>query len=333
MTRQKNLIDKNKQVGIIIKSEKQMKKIKAISVIMIFLSLLTNNANAEGFLREKLKERMEMGNSLRNVHTESPTYADFSYGNNSLQKMDVYLPTIKKFDKSPILIMVHGGGWKRGDKKVGAALTNKLPYFTQKGMILVSLNYRLTPEANPYEQAQDIAKALVVVQENAEKWGGDPNKIVLMGHSAGAHLVTLVTADARYNFAKGAKPWLGTVSLDGAGVDIEKSMNEKKNGKILGDIYDNAFGNDPNLWHETSPMAQLKQGAYPILMVCSSIRNDKPCKDTQDFVNKAKNLGVKADMMETPRTHGDINHDVGLDNDLTKRIDQFLKTIGINLNE
>lgn len=260
-----------------------------------------------------------------------PDFADVAYGGDPLQRFDVYLPEVAgRNGHAPVLVMVHGGGWKRGDKKVGAALQNKVPYYTRKGMVLISVNYRLVPQANPVEQAQDIAKALTYIQSNARAWGVDPARVVLMGHSAGAHLVTLVTADAREDLATQAQPWLGTVSLDGAGVDVEQSMKDGVSLKVLDDIYDNAFGTDPALWKAASPMAQLSAGARPMLMVCSITRPDKPCKQTQAFVDKATKMGVKAKIYPVKMSHGDINSSVGGNNELTAEIDKFLASVGIN---
>lgn len=274
-------------------------------------------------LRQRLQAHQQGVKSAR-----APTHADLAYGPDPLQRMDVYLPE-KKIDNAPILVMVHGGGWRRGDKKLGAALQNKLPYYTGKGFVLVSLNYRLVPQVTPVDQAHDIAKALAFIQDNASKWGADKTKVVLMGHSAGAHLVTLVTADARHTFAKNALPWLGTISLDGAAIDVEKSMREDQSRPLLGNIYNTAFGTDPALWKASSPMTQLRSGAPPLLIVCSSTRPDQPCRQSVDFVAKAKQMGIRASTLPVRMSHGEINADVGLDNDLTRAIDQFMQQQGL----
>ena len=291
-----------------------------------------------GRLRERLRERLEQRDGGRTEalgersqrsskpSTGAPTWSDVAYGPDPLQRLDVYTKT--PTGKAPVLVMVHGGGWKRGDKIQGAALQNKVPYYTGKGWVVVSINYRLTPDVTPLEQADDVAAALVHVQRHAATWGGDGDKVVLMGHSAGAHLVTLVTADARQRFASRAAPWLGTVSLDGAGVDIEASMRDGVSVRLLQNIYRDAFGNDPALWRAVSPMAQLRPGAYPMMMVCSTSRPDQPCGQTQAFVDKAQGLGVRASVLPVRLSHGEVNADVGLDNAMTRAIDRFLAGLG-----
>ena len=112
-----------------------------------------------------------------------------------------------------------------------------------------------------------MAKALAFAQGKARSWGGDPLRFVLMGHSAGAHLVDLLAADPEIAFHEGAKPWLGTVSLDTATLDMEETMRGRHYG-----FYDAAFGKDPEYWAETSPIHRLKAAPKPMLLVCSTRR-------------------------------------------------------------
>lgn len=305
-----------------------------IPVLSLDVAQAQETEQRQGWLRSRLKERLQARAQNEGTATRFgkniPTHADVAYGPDPLQRMDIYLPEKKQgAGNAPVLLMVHGGGWKRGDKRLGAALQNKVPYYNGKGIAVVSLNYRLVPQVTPVDQAQDVAKALAFIQDNAGKWGADKSRVVLMGHSAGAHLVTLVTADARLNFARNALPWLGTISLDGAGVDVEKTMTEGTSMRLLKDIYNNAFGNDPALWKAASPMAQLRPGAAPMLMICSTTRPDKPCKQTEDFVAKAKQMGVRASTLPVAMSHGEINSDVGLENELTRAIDQFMASLGL----
>ena len=91
--------------------------------------------------------------------------------------------------------MLDGGGWRVGVKANPGVVKNKVAHYVPAGYLVVSINYRLSPEVDPLAQAHDVAAALSFVQSAASAWGGDPSRIVLMGHSAGAHLVSLVTAD------------------------------------------------------------------------------------------------------------------------------------------
>src|SRR6185312_10943064 len=147
------------------------------------------------------------------VAAEMPTGAtlqpDIAYGDDPAQRMDVYLPP--RPERAPILLMVHGGGWRRGDKDNARVVGNKIARWLPKGVIFVSVDYRMMPDAKPLTQSEDVARALAKVQDLAPGWGGDPANIILMGHSAGAHLVALITAAPEIAAAQGAKPWKGAV--------------------------------------------------------------------------------------------------------------------------
>ena len=163
---------------------------------------------------------------------------DIAYGADPAQRIDVYLPPQPV--RAPILFMVHGGGWRRGDKDNTGVVDNKVARWVPKGIIFVSVDYRMMPEAEPLTQAEDVARALAKVQELAPGWGGDPTNIILMGHSAGAHLVALITAAPEVAAGQGAKPWKGSVLLDSGAMNVPAIMNARH-----WPLYDQAFGDDP----------------------------------------------------------------------------------------
>ncbi|HRI17058.1 MAG TPA: alpha/beta hydrolase, partial [Burkholderiaceae bacterium] len=86
---------------------------------------------------------------------------DVAYGEHRLQRLDVYRPA--KAQGAPIIVMVHGGAWRLGNKSMGRGVANKVSHWVGKGWLLVSLDYRLLPEARPLEQARDVASALAFV--------------------------------------------------------------------------------------------------------------------------------------------------------------------------
>lgn len=95
----------------------------------------------------------------------------FSSGKHALTKLDVYSPA--KGEGHPIMVYIHGGGWRRGDK---AAVALKPKAFTEKGFVFVSANYRLVPAVTSKDQAADVAKAVAWIHQNAKKYGGDPDR-------------------------------------------------------------------------------------------------------------------------------------------------------------
>lgn len=246
---------------------------------------------------------------------------DLAYGTDPSQRLDVYrLATTRD---APIIILVHGGGWFRGDKANNGVVGNKVAHWVPKGYIVVSLNYRLVPLANPREQADDVAKALAYVQGQAAKWGGNPGRVVMIGHSAGAHLVALLGAKPSIATAAGAKPWLGTVALDSAAYDVTKVMSSAHFA-----LYDKAFGTDQALWQAASPMAQLEGTPAPMLLVCSSKRADS-CPMANDFAAKVRERKGRAEVLPEAMTHGEINAYLGTARAYTDQVDKFLASLGL----
>lgn len=236
-----------------------------------------------------------------------------SYGTDDKQQIDVYLPASPR--NAPILVMVHGGAWKIGDKANAGSVENKLKHWLPKGFIVVSVNYRLLPDAMADEQARDVAEALKWVQAYAEDWGGSEKKIILMGHSAGAHLVALLSAKPEMV----GRPWAGTVVLDSAVLRVSDVMSKPHAG-----FYDEAFGTDPAAWAAVSPMDQWTPAATPMMVVCSSQRPDAPCEAAMSFQAKAKAAGRPMPVLPQPLSHAAINQTLGLPGDYTAAVDAFI---------
>ena len=116
--------------------------------------------------------------------------------------------------------MVHGGGWRRGDKASPGVVGEKAAHWLAKGYVFVSVDYRLLPDADPLQQAHDVAAAVASVQKRAPQWRADPRRMVLMGHSAGAHLVALLGAAPSLLAQAGALRPLGVVALDSAAMNL-----------------------------------------------------------------------------------------------------------------
>jgi arylformamidase len=245
-----------------------------------------------------------------------------AYGASAVQIMDVYLPPQPK--DAPVILMVHGGAWTIGDKSARGVVQNKAAHWLPKGYIFISIDNRLLPAAGPLEQAHDAAKALAFAQGKARSGGGDPGRFVLMGHSAGAHLVDVLASDPQLTAQEGVKPWLGTVSLDTASVDVVRAMQRRHAG-----FYDAAFGKDPAYWASVSPMQLLTAAPKPMLLVCSAIRPDRPCVETRDFAAKVTQFGGKATVLPENLTHAEVNANLGLPGEYTAAVDAFLQSLGL----
>jgi arylformamidase len=246
---------------------------------------------------------------------------DLAYGGEPAQRLDVYIPA--GASRAPILVMIHGGGWIVGDKGHSGVVVNKVAHWLPKGYIVVSANYRMNRPPNPLQQAEDVGRALAFVQAHAASWGGDGARVVLMGHSSGAHLATLLTASPGLVNRSGAKPWLGTIALDSAAIDVVELMSARHFG-----LYDRVFGADPARWSEVSPLQQLSVRPVPLLLVCSSRRNNS-CPASSRFAAKASALGGRATVLPIDLNHGEINSELGRAAAYTASVDDFLRSLGL----
>jgi acetyl esterase/lipase len=249
---------------------------------------------------------------------------DVAYGPAKLQTMDVYLPS--KPHGAPIILMVHGGAWAFGDKANPQVYENKVARWVPMGFIFVSMNYPMIPDSNPVQQADDVARAMAAVQKAARGWGGDPDALILMGHSAGAHLVSLLNADPSRATRLGAKPWLGTISLDSGALDVPSIMKAEHV-----QLYDKAFGSDPAFWKESSPVDHLTKDGPPWLAVCNSDRSAS-CDPNQVYAAKAKALGLTAEVLPEPMHHSEINRELGKPSGYTDAVEGFMASLDPTVN-
>jgi arylformamidase len=239
----------------------------------------------------------------------------FSYGTDPLQQLDVYLPAPKTNTKnlSPMVLMIHGG-WKHGDKSARAIVKNKQQYCAQKGFIFISMNYRLLPNADLFAQRDDLINAIQFVQQHARDWGGNSKNLIVMGHSAGAHLLALVSAAPPPSL----QPWRASIILDSAALDVPALMQAPHMK-----LYDPAFGQDPQTWLQLSPLQQLTRKAPPMLLVCSSKRKTA-CSEAQKFSARAQQLQRDSQVLPQDLSHREINKDLGADNSYTAAVDKFI---------
>jgi acetyl esterase/lipase len=232
---------------------------------------------------------------------------EIAYGSNPAQKLDVYArPGLKG---APVLVFVHGGGWRRGDKSMVHALP---AYAERNGFLLVSVGYRLAPEVTARGCAEDVGAAAAWVIANAARYGGDPRRVFLAGHSAGAHLVALVGVDGSYLGAHGRGPadLAGVIPLDGAGYDAVEQMryqNERRpGGGMLGDMYEAAFSAEPAA---LSPTRLVKAGGrYPPFLIFHVASRPDSRAQSEALAEALRRAGGKAEVVSAPgETHRSIN--------------------------
>jgi len=278
--------------------------------------LLLGDVQAQG-LRDAMSDRRSAKSAAQ---LGAELLADLPYGQHERQRLDVYRPLNAR--SASILLMVHGGAWDKGDKRMDRVIENKMARWLPQGYLFVSTNYRLLPDATPLQQAEDIAQALSYVQQHATGWGGDPQRVVLLGHSAGAHLVSLLSAAPEIGQAYAVKPWLGTVALDSAAFDVERIMRDRHYR-----LYDKAFGQDPAYWRAASPVRRLQHAGAPMLAVCSSKRKEA-CRQAQGFAERGRALDMQVTVLQQALSHGEINAQLGVPGAYTDAVETFLQRIG-----
>lgn len=176
---------------------------------------------------------------------------DISYGDDPLQKLDIDRPA--KGSKLPIAIYVHGGGFVRGDK---SDYSNIPAYLAQHGIVGVNVNYRLAPKVTWPAESEDVGAAIAFIRKNAAQYGGDPNRIVLIGHSAGANLVASYVLD----------PSLHPEEGPGVAAAVVISLPAYRAASIH-DLDHPYFGNDASLYEKRAPAAYVNTSKTPLMIV------------------------------------------------------------------
>ena len=235
-------------------------------------------------------------------------YVDRAGVNPALTSLDVYLPA--GCDPVPVVVWVHGGGWRAGSKSSESTRT-KAAWANQQGLALVALNYRLsTPGAGVVwpDHSDDVAAGLSWIGREGPALGLDPSSVVLIGHSAGAHLVTLAVTNAELVEAAGLGGGLRcVVALDSASFDLATSR-ANSTGLVA-----NAFGSDPKVIAEASPLVQVVAGGpvtVPLLVVTRGPAVWMAAAET--FVDAVNTAGGSATLVEAnPYSHGEVNNQLG----------------------
>ncbi|MBD3675220.1 MAG: alpha/beta hydrolase [Planctomycetaceae bacterium] len=214
--------------------------------------------------------------SLTSLCQAQKLTADIPYVENGHERhvLDIYTPETPSDKPLPVMFWIHGGGWVVGDKS-DVALKPKV--LTERGFVFVSTNYRLLPEVEMDVLTRDIAKSLGWVHKNIKQYGGDPNRIFVGGHSAGAQLAALICIDDRYLKEEGVSfdALQGCVPVDGDTYDIPKIIMTAEfrqtlyGGKMFTFGHRQKFGNDPEKHVDFSAVTHVAKdkGIPPFLIL------------------------------------------------------------------
>ena len=243
---------------------------------------------------------------------EAASVKDVSYGANTL---DIHLPAnAANAANAPVLAFVHGGAWRAGDKgKIGA----KARYFTKKGFVFVSIGYTLYPRANAEQQAVQVAQAVNWVKQNISRYGGNGDRLALMGHSAGCHLSSLATLSGA------CTPKL-LICNDTGAYDIAY-LARLNDGKVPG-LY--SALNRKNKWKRWSPISYVNNREQPPTLVMWSGGRNRD-KISARFADALAAAGAPVSRFDgSSYNHLSINSSIGRDgSSVTEAVVRFLSKL------
>lgn len=287
-----------------------------IPLLAIFLTtLILGWAGAEA-AEEETNNNMRI---TRDIVYRTPPPAD-----PELNALDIYRPL--EGDNLPVMIFIHGGAWRAGDKEWEG---DKPQFFTSQNYVFASVNYRLSPQVQHPAHVQDVAHAIAWLHEHVSEYGGDPDRMFVLGHSSGAHLAALVATDEEYLQEAGEDLSIikGVIVLDGGGYDIPKMVNS---GELFAQgRYERAFGKDQDVWIDASPVTHAEPGKDipPFLLVHAGKRNASR-EQAEKLATALSDAGVRAEVHHQPnKNHITINSNIGDEGDeTTARIIKFLQS-------
>jgi acetyl esterase/lipase len=258
---------------------------------------------------------------------------DQPYANpfHELQVLDVYSPQPRP-SKLPVVFWIHGGGWQTGDK---SNVQLKPQVLTDKGFVFVSTNYRLLPSVDMETIVRDIAKAIRWVHDNIAEYGGDAKRLLVMGHSAGAQLATLVCTDDRYLKTEGLTLDIikGCVPVDGDTYDVPAIIETAETRRRVHGLpqatfgHREKFGNDPEKHRNFSAVTHIAKGKnIPPFLILHVAEHPDTSAQAQRLGTVLKEAGFSATVFGAKETtHNKINADLGLaDDPATKSLFEFV---------
>ena len=268
--------------------------------------------------------------ALASVSVGQGVKRDIPYGAAERQVLDIYAPADAK--NAPVVFWIHGGGWQTGDK---SSVQGKPKFFVDQGYVFVSTNYRLLPNVEMQTIFRDIAKSIRWVHDHIGEHGGDPKRMLVMGHSAGAQLAAIVSIDDRYLKAEGLSLDIiqGCVPVDGDTFDVPAIIETAETRRRVHGLpqakfgHREKFGGDPAKHRDYSAVTHVaKDKGIPPFFVLHVGDHPDTSAQAQRLGNVLKEAGVAATVFGARETtHDKVNADIGLPDDpATKALLEFL---------
>ena len=246
------------------------------------------------------------------------------------QVLDIYAPEGAK--NLPVVFWIHGGGWQAGDK---TDVQIKPRVLAERGFVFVSTNYRLLPEVEMDVLIRDVAKSLGWVHKHIAGHGGDPARIFVMGHSAGAQLAALLCTDDRYLKAEGV-PFdvlKGCVPVDGDTYDLPAMIMTAEVRQAVHRLplpvpgHRGKFGNDPKKHVDFSAVTHVAKGkGIPPFLILHVAGHPDTTAQARRLAAVLQEAGIPTRLFGAKETtHNKLNADLGLPDDpATEELFRFL---------
>ncbi len=204
---------------------------------------------------------------------------DIAFGPHPRQRLDIYVPPGGGANR-PVVFFIYGGSWSGGAKATYALVGEA---FAARGFVTVIADYRLVPEVRFPVFIEDGALALRFVVDTIARYGGDPGRIHLVGHSAGAYNAMMLALDRRYLTAAGVRPRIvrSATGLSGPYDFLP----------LEGAVTNAAFGNARNL-AQTQPITFVRRDAPPILLATGSADTTVLPKNTNNLAARLSAVGA-----------------------------------------
>lgn len=256
----------------------------------------------------------------------SSTFLDLSYTQGEKDHahlFDLYLPAKSKL-KPPLLIFIHGGAWVSGDKSQISFIGQTL---VKEGIAVALINYRLSNSGvNPHPaHTQDAGAAVRWLLSQSEKYGFDPKRVFVGGHSAGAHISALLDLDSEF-LKSDQKKIKGFIGIDGI-YDIPKIVQDFPQYKT--EFIQTAFGTQSKKWEEASPQLKKISNHAPWLIIHSTGDEMVNMVQAKEFVDTLRLNGVNVEFSD-PKT---LSHNAVITkipeagNPITEAILNFMRRI------
>lgn len=212
---------------------------------------------------------------------------NINYGLLPRQKLDIYQPK-QPIRKSPVVLFFYGGSWDSGNKEDYKFAAEAL---TSKGIVTVIPDYRVYPEVTFPAFMEDPAKIARWVKDNINEFGGDPNRIFLVGHSAGAHIAVMLSLNEQYLAAENLKltDFSGTIGSAGPYDFLPVKTNRLKE----------IFGPEQDRW-KSQPIEFVKGNNQPMLLLVGLKDDTVWSRNTFNLAAKIKNKGGAVQVVEFP---------------------------------